>query len=144
MNFHPQLHFVPYTDSHNSFLVGSLCIPEVEGSDNVILNLNSHAELVSASPIVANAGEGYTVGINSIETIEVDSSVSLQGDNNMSLRGDNGLSTKQPSYLVNAVVQDNDFEQSAGLLHFVRNDMQGVLAGFFAVLLNVNECYHPV
>ena len=93
---------------------------------------------------MANAGWGYTVGINSIETIEVESNMSLRGDNNMSLRGDNGLSTKQPSYLVNAVVQDNDFEQSAGLLHFVRNDMQGVLAGFFAVLLNVKECYYPV
>ena len=69
-------------------------------------------------------GRGVVVGINSIETIEVDSNLSLRGDNNMSLRGDNGLSTKQPSYLVNAVVQDNDFEQTAGLLHSVRNDMK--------------------
>ena len=38
----------------------------------------SHAELVSASPTVANAGEGYTVGINSIETVEVESNMSLR------------------------------------------------------------------
>ena len=29
--FYPQLHFVTHTGSHNSFLVGSLCIPKVEG-----------------------------------------------------------------------------------------------------------------